>query len=140
MFLLYEGHMYFVYGLGLLSMFPASESSVRRSNRASKPPAHVAAARGRLAEKTTGVRPPLGSRAEVAEEKVSPLSQFGRIRFPADAAPPPLAGYCLGRAFIRIHRHRTQLAAIYDRYCHNGTHLKTAPCRAVYGVKCTQVF
>ena len=51
MLLLHEGHMYFVCGPGVLSMFPARVSSVRRAHRTSKPLAHVAVERGRLAEK-----------------------------------------------------------------------------------------
>ena len=85
MFLLHKGHVYFVCGPGLLSMSPASVSIVRRTHRASRPLAHVAAAHGRLVEKTTGMRPPLGGRAEVAGE-VSPLPRFGRLRSPADTA------------------------------------------------------
>ena len=49
MFLLHEGHVYFVCDPGLFSMSPVSVSSVRRAYRASKPPTHVAAVR--LAEK-----------------------------------------------------------------------------------------
>ena len=86
---------YFVCGSGLLSMSPASVSNVRRAHRASKPDAHVATTRGRLAEKTTGGRPLLGGRAEVAGE-VSSLPRFGRLRSPADAALPPLAARCVG--------------------------------------------
>ena len=99
MFLLHVEHMYFVCGPGLFSMFPASMVSARRAHRASRPPAHVAAARGRLVEKTARVRPPLGGRVEVAGE-VSPLPNFGRLRSSADVALPPLAGRCIGRKNI----------------------------------------
>ena len=68
--------MYFACVLGLLSMSPASVSSVRRAHRASKPPGVVAAACGRLVKKTTGVRSPLGGRAEDAGGKVSPFPQL----------------------------------------------------------------
>ena len=51
MFLLHEEHVYFVCGPGLLSMSPASVSIVRRAHSASRPPVHVAAARGWLAKK-----------------------------------------------------------------------------------------
>ena len=50
MFLLRERHIYFVCGSDLLLMFPSSVSSATRTYKASKPPAHVAAARGLLAE------------------------------------------------------------------------------------------
>ena len=45
----------------------------------------------------TGVKLPLGGRAEVAGE-VSTLPRFGRLRSPADAALSPLAGRCIGPA------------------------------------------
>ena len=61
--------MYFLGGPGLLSVSSASVSSVRRTHRASKPPAHVAAARERLAEKNTGVRPLSGAGLRLLERK-----------------------------------------------------------------------
>ena len=42
--------MYYACGPGLLSMSQISVRSVRRTHRASEPPAHIAAARGRLAK------------------------------------------------------------------------------------------
>ena len=96
MFLLHEGHVYFVCSPGLLSMSPASVSIVRRAHRASRPSSHAAAVRGRLVKKTAGVRPSLGGRAEVAGKKVSARPRFGRLRSPADAALPPLASRCIG--------------------------------------------
>ena len=98
--------MYFVCGPGLRSTFPASVSIVRRAHRGSRLPAHVAAARGRLAEKTTGVRPPLGGRTEVAGEKVSLLPRFGRF--------PPPAGRCIGSLLTLSmpHSHRSQAVAL----------------------------
>ena len=65
-FLLHEGHMYFVCGPGLNSLSLACARSARRTLRAREHLAHVTAARGRLTEKTIGVRPPLGCRAKVS--------------------------------------------------------------------------
>ena len=64
-------------------MSPARVSSVRRIYRASKPPAHVEAAHGLLAGKTTGVRPPLKGRAKVTGERVSSSPDFDVCSLPA---------------------------------------------------------
>ena len=98
-FLLHEGHIYFVCCPGLLSMFPAivsSVSSIRRAQKAKKPLAHVASTREWPAEKTTGVRRPLGGRTDVAGEKGFPPTPIGPLPCLTDAALSPLAGRCIG--------------------------------------------
>ena len=85
MFLLHEGHMFFVCGSGLFSVSPAIINSARSVCRVSEPLTSLRR-HGWLAGKTTGVRPSLGGRAEVAGEKISPLSRFGRLLSPADGA------------------------------------------------------
>ena len=87
--------MYFV-----CSMPPTSVSSVRRIYRASEPSAHVVASHERLLEKTVRVSPSFERRAEVAGERIFPISGFGCLQSCGSVTLPPLAGCCIGSKII----------------------------------------